>query len=75
MSAKLRLTLRPGRGAGNRQARHQRVAVDDAIQRLIEFILSLPQLPLWIALSAAIPNNWSGIETFFAITIILSFIG
>ena len=49
--------------------------VDDAIQRLIEFILSLPQLPLWIALSAAIPNNWSGIETFFAITIILSFIG
>ena len=49
--------------------------VDDAIQRLIEFILSLPQLPLWIALSATIPNTWSGIETFFAITIILSFIG
>ena len=49
--------------------------VDDIIQRTIEFLMSLPQLPLWIALSAAIPNNWTGIKTFFAITIILSVIG
>ena len=49
--------------------------VDDLIQRTIEFLMSLPQLPLWIALSAAIPNNWTGIKTFFAITIILSVIG
>ncbi|MGQ9632208.1 MAG: ABC transporter permease [bacterium] len=49
--------------------------IDDIIQRAIEFIMSIPQLPLWIALSAAIPNNWTGIKTFFAITVILSFVG
>ncbi len=49
--------------------------VDDVIQRIIEFIMCLPTLPLWIALSAAIPNDWTGIQTFFAITIILSLVG
>ena len=49
--------------------------VDNIIQRLIELFISIPQIPLWIALSAAIPDHWSGIETFFAITIILSFVG
>ena len=49
--------------------------IDEIIQRIIDFIISIPQLPLWMALSAAIPNNWSGIQTFFAITIILSFVG
>lgn len=49
--------------------------VDSIIQRIIEFIMCLPQLPLWIALSAAIPNRWTGIQTFFAITVILSLIG
>jgi peptide/nickel transport system permease protein len=49
--------------------------IDDIIQRTIEFVMSLPSLPLWIALSAAIPNNWTGIKTYFAITIILSVIG
>jgi peptide/nickel transport system permease protein len=48
---------------------------DILIQRLIEFLMSIPTLPLWIALSAAVPNNWSGIRTFFAITIILSVVG
>ena len=49
--------------------------VDDVVQRLIEFLMGLPQLPLWIALSAAIPMNWTGIQTFFAITVILSLVG
>ncbi len=49
--------------------------LDVIIQRVIEFILCLPQIPLWIAFSAAIPNRWTGIQTFFAITIILSFVG
>jgi peptide/nickel transport system permease protein len=49
--------------------------IDVIIQRVIEFILCLPQIPLWIAFSAAIPNRWTGIQTFFAITIILSFVG
>ena len=49
--------------------------VDLIIQRIIEFIMTLPQLPLWIALSAAVPNRWTGIQTFFAITVILSLVG
>ena len=50
-------------------------SIDNIIQRLIELFISIPQIPLWIALSAAVPDHWSGIQTFFAITIILSFVG
>lgn len=48
---------------------------DTVIQRLIEFLMSIPQIPLWLGLSAAIPAGWSGIQTFFAITLILSVVG
>jgi peptide/nickel transport system permease protein len=48
--------------------------VDLIIQRFIEFVISIPQLPLWLALSAAFPNEWTGIETFFALTIVLSLV-
>jgi peptide/nickel transport system permease protein len=49
--------------------------IDDVIQRIIELVISIPQLPFWIALSAVIPKHWSGAKTFFAITVILSFVG
>lgn len=49
--------------------------IDEIIQRGIDFIMSLPQIPLWMALSAAVPKQWSGIQTYFAITIILSLVG
>jgi len=45
--------------------------VDSLIQRVIEIVRSLPELPLWLALSAALPPNWSPILVFFGITIIL----
>ncbi len=45
--------------------------VDNVIQRLIEILRSLPELPLWLALSAALPPNWSPLLVFFGITIIL----
>jgi len=48
---------------------------DNVIQRLIELIRSFPSVPLWMALSAAIPTSWSVLKTYFAITIILSLIG
>lgn len=48
---------------------------DVVIQRMIEFIMSVPQIPLWMGLSAAIPQEWSGVQTFFAITVILSLAG
>jgi peptide/nickel transport system permease protein len=45
--------------------------VDKTIQRIIEVLRSLPELPLWLALSAALPANWSPILVYFGITIIL----
>ncbi len=49
--------------------------VDVFIQRLIELLMSIPQIPLWLALSAAIPTEWTGIQTYFAITLVLSLVG
>jgi peptide/nickel transport system permease protein len=45
--------------------------IDELVQRLIEILRSLPHLPLWLALSAILPVNWSPILVFFGITIIL----
>lgn len=45
--------------------------VDHAVQRLIEVLRSFPELPLWMALSAALPVTWSPIVIYFGITIIL----
>ena len=47
---------------------------DTVIQRIIEFIRSIPAIPLWMALSAAVPKDWPPVRVYFAITIILSFI-
>lgn len=47
---------------------------DTVIQRIIEFLMSMPNIPLWMALAAAFPSNWSSLKTYFAITIILSLI-
>ncbi|MFW5777386.1 MAG: ABC transporter permease, partial [Spirochaetota bacterium] len=49
--------------------------VDEIFQRVIEFLISIPTLPLWMALSAVIPLGWPIINTYFAITVILSIIG
>ena len=49
--------------------------IDTVIQRIIEFLMSMPSIPLWMALAAAFPSNWSSLKTYFAITIILSLIG
>jgi peptide/nickel transport system permease protein len=49
--------------------------VDNVIQRIIEFIRSLPTIPFWMALSAALPPEWPQTQRYFGITIILSMIG
>lgn len=49
--------------------------VDMVIQRMIEIIRSFPELPLWMALSAALPVSWSPIYVYFGITLILGLIG
>ncbi|HZE60756.1 MAG TPA: ABC transporter permease [Burkholderiales bacterium] len=45
--------------------------IDTVIQRFIEMVRSFPELPLWMALSAALPVTWSPILVYFGITIIL----
>lgn len=49
--------------------------IDTIIQRVIEFIRSIPSIPLWLALSAAVPKDWPVLKVYFMITIILSLIG
>jgi peptide/nickel transport system permease protein len=50
-------------------------AADMVIQRVIEFLMSIPTIPLWMALSAALPPDWPIIRVYFGITIILSLLG
>lgn len=48
--------------------------VDDLMQRSSEVMMSIPQIPLWMALAAALPLHWSPLAIYFGITIILSLI-
>ncbi len=50
-------------------------AIDNIIQRVIEFIRSIPSIPLWMGLSAALPADWPVVWVYFGITVILSLIG
>ncbi|MBA2665966.1 MAG: ABC transporter permease [Trueperaceae bacterium] len=49
--------------------------LDNLIQRTIEFIRSIPAIPLWMGLAAAIPLTWPPLRVYFMITVILSLIG
>jgi peptide/nickel transport system permease protein len=49
--------------------------VDTLIQRLIEFLRSIPSIPLWMGLAAALPLTWPPQRIYLAITVILSLIG
>jgi peptide/nickel transport system permease protein len=50
-------------------------AADVVIQRLIELLSAFPAVPLWMALAAALPAGWSGIQIYLGITVILSLLG
>ena len=49
--------------------------MDMVIQRVIELLQSLPTIPIWLMMTAALPQDWRPERVFLAITIILSFIG
>ncbi len=49
--------------------------IDTVIQRVIEILRSIPTIPLWMGLAAAVPKDWSVTKMYFAITIIISLIG
>lgn len=48
---------------------------DTVIQRIIEIQSSVPTLPLWMGLSAAVPREWTPVQVFFGITVVLSIFG
>jgi len=50
-------------------------AIDTVIQRVIEILRSIPTIPLWMGLAAALPNEWSVTQVYFAITVIISLVG
>ncbi len=49
--------------------------IDNLIQRLIDFLRSIPTIPLWMGLAAALPVQWPPVRVYFLITLILSIIG
>jgi peptide/nickel transport system permease protein len=49
--------------------------VDLIIQRAIEFIRTIPTIPLYMTLSAALPNDWSIEQVYFGITMIIALVG
>ena len=49
--------------------------IDSFIQRIIEVMIALPTIPLWMGLSAAMPQDWTVVTRYFAITVILSLVG
>ncbi len=48
--------------------------IDNSIQRLIEFIRSIPDIPLFMALAAALPATLPPLQLYFGITIVLAFV-
>ena len=48
--------------------------IDIVIQRLIEIINSFPHIPLWLAIGAILPSDWSPLHIYFSITLVLSFL-
>ena len=49
--------------------------IDNVMQRLIEVLRSIPTIPLWMALSAALPPGLPPQQTYFGITLVLAIIG
>ena len=49
--------------------------VDMIVMRMVDFLQSLPTLPVWMAMAAAIPVDWPAFRTYFLITVILSILG
>lgn len=49
--------------------------IDTVIQRVIEIVRSIPTIPLWMGLAAALPNHWTTTQIYFAITVIISLVG
>jgi len=45
---------------------------DLIIQRMVELLQAIPQIPLWLTLAAALPRDWTPLQVYFGITLVLS---
>lgn len=48
---------------------------DFLIMRAIELVMSIPTLPLWMTLAAIVPKEWTAVQAYFAITVLLGLLG
>ena len=48
---------------------------DTVVSRVVEFVLSLPTIPVWLALAASLPATWPIETRYFFITLIVSLVG
>jgi len=49
--------------------------IDMAIQRVAEVLMTVPKIPIWLTMAAAIPKNWTSLQVYFAMTLILACMG
>jgi peptide/nickel transport system permease protein len=49
--------------------------IDNLVQRLTEFLQSLPTLPLWMAMAALVPATWTPTQVYFGISTVLAVVG
>ncbi len=49
--------------------------IDTVIQRVVEILRSIPTIPLWMGLAAALPQDWTVLQVYLAITVIISLVG
>jgi peptide/nickel transport system permease protein len=49
--------------------------IDEIVMRVIDLLISLPTIPLWMSLAAALPQDWPQLRVYFGITLILSILG
>lgn len=48
---------------------------DTIVQRAIDLIMSIPGIPMWMALAAALPSTMSNLKKYFLMSLIMSLIG
>ncbi len=49
--------------------------IDSIIQRVTEIVRVVPVIPLFMGLAAAFPKEWSNVQVYFAMTIVLGLLG
>lgn len=49
--------------------------LDEVLMRLVDLLVSIPRIPIWIAVAGMLPENWSSLQIYFVITLLLSLVG